>query len=124
MKKTIVTVAFSIFALCFCYAQETSSTNKQQAPQPAGAAPLSADWTFHNDENVKVLYIDMDSLKDTPTRLTVKNTKNNEVVVYEDLSNMPHGVIFEYDYRKLPKGDYLLEIHTFSGNATEPFTVF
>lgn len=79
------------------------------------AAPIAQeDWTLYADEDNKLFYIDFESLKVNVSDIIVTN-KAGEVVLKENVFNLPVNTIYELDCSRYAAGHYEVELRTFTG---------
>ncbi len=72
------------------------------------------DWTFYLDAEKRVYYIDFESINVNLNNLKVKNSKG-DVVLSDDLSNLPVDTIYELDMQHMKPGKYHIELRSFTG---------
>jgi hypothetical protein len=119
MNKFIAAVAFmtAIFAQNPAHAQ-LLSLKSTEASQSA-----KQDWSFYTDAENRMLYIDFEKINVNLNGIVVKN-KDGKVVFKDDaLWELPVNTIYEVDFSKEPKGDYIVEVKTFTTTLRKTVTI-
>lgn len=71
-------------------------------------------WSLYADEENKVYYIDFESLKVNLSDIIVKN-ENGQVLLKDDVFELPVNTIYELDFSQYGSGDYSIELRSFTG---------
>jgi hypothetical protein len=71
------------------------------------------DWSFHTNQEGKLLYIDFESLGGKMNRLVVKSSQKEVVIEDNHLFDLPINTIYEVNLEKLKRGSYFVELHTY-----------
>lgn len=110
-----------VFALLFiglstCIAQSSTFGNATASTiANAGLLELNNDnWAFYADEENKVYYIDFESLSVNLSDIVVRR-QGGEVVFREDVFELPVNTIYEIDFSQYGKGNYDIELRSFTG---------
>lgn len=80
------------------------------------------DWTFYLDSENKVYYIDFETISVNLSDLQVKNDKG-DVVMKDDLWNLPVNAIYELDFTRLDPGSYEIQLRTYTGVIRKEVTI-
>lgn len=116
---TFVLLAFCTFSLS---AQSMASADSKNALEFISLDENNnADWSFYSDESNNIYYVDFEKLNFNLSEIVVKNN-DGEIVIREDVLDLPVNTIFELDFSELPKGDYQIELRSFKGGLTKSVT--
>ena len=74
----------------------------------------SENWSFYIDEENKLYFIDFEKLSFNLSDIIVKN-EAGEVIIKEDVLDLPVNTIFELDFSSHPAGSYDVELRSFTG---------
>lgn len=117
-RKFTLLVAFTLFSLATCLAQ-ASSINLSSASAPNSASTnlleLDENWSVYVDEEQKVYYIDFENMSMNLSEIIVKR-QNGEVVLKEDVFELPVNTIYEIDFNQYGPGNYEIELRSFTGS--------
>lgn len=80
------------------------------------------DWTIYADEENKLYYIDFEKLKVNVNDIIVKN-EAGEVLLKENVFNLPVNTIYELDFSHYKPGAYQIELRTFTGSITKKVSI-
>jgi hypothetical protein len=115
MKK-LLAATIILFALSM-----TSPVNAQllSVKSPTGndsskLTDTTQDWSFFTDNENHVLYIDFEKINVNLNTMSLKDKTGKVVFKDENLWQLPVNTIYEVDFSKYPKGDYALELKTFT----------
>ena len=81
------------------------------------------DWSFYTDSDNQMLYIDFEKIDVNLSSVTVKNTDNKVVFKDENLWLLPVNTIYEVDFSNKPKGQYTIELRTFTATLKKVITI-
>ncbi|MFK8104277.1 MAG: hypothetical protein AB8G15_17245 [Saprospiraceae bacterium] len=106
--------------LGFLFLAATSNTLFAQTASTSTAISASdlletndESWSIYADEENKTFYIDFESIKVNLSDIIVKNT-SGEVVLKEDVMDLPVDTIFELDFSDYTAGEYFIELRSFT----------
>ncbi|MDZ7878163.1 MAG: hypothetical protein U5L45_10860 [Saprospiraceae bacterium] len=111
MNKILVAVVFmtAISAQNPAHAQllslNTTEINKSDKQQ---------DWSFYTDAENRMLYIDFEKINVNLNGIVVKNKEGKVVFKDDALWELPVNTIYEVDFSKELKGEYIVEVKTFT----------
>ena len=74
----------------------------------------SENWTFYLDEENKVYYIDFEMFNVNLNDIQIKD-ESGEVVMKDNLWDLPVNTIYELDLKKFKPGRYDVELRTYTG---------
>ncbi len=75
--------------------------------------PANEDWTLYADEENKLYYIDFENLKVNLSDIVVKNA-NGEVLLKDNVFDLPVNTIYELDFSAYRPGIYEIELRSFT----------
>jgi hypothetical protein len=120
MNKIITAAVFmtALFAQNPAHAQllslnstETSKSDNKQ------------DWSFYTDAENRMLYIDFEKINVNLNGIVVKNKEGKVIFKDDALWQLPVNTIYEVDFSKEPKGDYTVEVRTFTTTLRKTVTI-
>ena len=113
-RKFTLLISFLFLGSLVSFAQ-SSSFGSATASAASGLLELNNDsWAFYADEENKVYYIDFESLNVNLSDISVRR-KNGEVVMREDVFELPVNTIYEIDFNQFGAGQYDIELRSFTG---------
>ena len=123
MKKLLsaaaIMVAFSVIsplnAQLLSIAPNGNETSKQ--------IETVKDWSFYTDHENQVLYIDFEKIDVNLSSVSVKDANNKPVFKDENLWQLPVNTIYEVDFSGKPKGQYTVELRTFTTTLKKVVTI-
>lgn len=124
-KNLILSTLFFFFAgTTFMTAQTSLTTNAHGfMPSETSLEEITEEnWSFFTDDESKVAYIDFETIKMNLSEIVVKNNEG-EVLVKEDVFDLPVNTIFEIDFSTYRQGDYDVELRSFTGMIKKSFSV-
>lgn len=71
------------------------------------------NWSFHTNQEGKLLYIDFESLGGKMNRLVLKSSQKDVVIEDNHLFDLPINTIYEVNLEKLKRGSYFVELYTY-----------
>ncbi|WMX12449.1 MULTISPECIES: hypothetical protein [unclassified Aureispira] len=71
------------------------------------------NWSFHTNQEGKLLYIDFESLGGKMNRLVLKSSEKDIVIEDNHLFDLPINTIYEVNLEKLKRGSYFVELYTY-----------
>ena len=80
------------------------------------------EWTFYLDLESKVYYIDFETISVNLSDVKVKN-ETGDVVMEDDLWDLPVNTIYELDFTKFKPGTYQIELRSYTGMITKELTI-
>ena len=78
---------------------------------------MDDSWLLYTDEENELLYIDFESIDVNLSTIIVKS-KDNKVLIKEDVLDLPVNTIFEIDFSEFGPGKYTVEMQSFIGAVT------
>ena len=120
MKKIIAAVVFmtALFAQNPAHAQLLSLNSTE-----ANKSDKQQDWSFYTDAENRMLYIDFEKINVNLNGIVVKNKEGKVVFKDDALWELPVNTIYEVDFSKEPKGDYVVEVKTFTTSLRKTVTI-
>ena len=88
--------------------------------RPAELAPATSvetpgdDWSVYVDDENDVYYIDFEKFAVNFREVVVLNDRR-EVVLQDEVFDLPVDAIYEIDFSTLPDGQYTIELRSFAG---------
>lgn len=71
------------------------------------------NWSFHTNQEGKLLYIDFESLGGKMNRLVLKSSEKDVLIEDNHLFDLPINTIYEVNLEKLKRGSYFVELYTY-----------
>ena len=109
--------AFSINAQNELAEANTSESHSTELPSLEGDS-----WTFYLDTETKVYYIDFETISVNLSEIKVKNDAD-EVVLKDELWELPVNTIYELDFTGLEPGTYHVELSSYTGVIKKEVTI-
>lgn len=81
------------------------------------AEVAAAPWTFHTNQNSKLLYIDFEALGGKMSHLVIRSNEKSVVIEDNHLFDLPANTIYEVNLDNLKRGSYFVELYTFSNEV-------
>ena len=95
-------------------AQTAASTNSSSILNNSSFTELKAnDWSFYVDDESKVYYIDFEAINVNINDIVVTDSKG-DVVLKENVLDLPVNTIYEIDFSVYGKGSYKVELRSFT----------
>ena len=105
-------IAFSCFGTSL--SAQTASTTTDLTASTTTLTPSSDDnWSFFHDEENHTYFIDFETINLNLSEIIVKN-QAGEVVIKEDVIDLPVNSIFELDCSTFAKGEYTVELRSYT----------
>ena len=70
--------------------------------------PLDLSEIFYNDNENQLLFIDFQAIEDQVSQLNI--LKNDELMMEDDVSDLPANTIYELNLEVLREGNYTIEL--------------
>ncbi len=74
----------------------------------------TADWSIYTDSENRMLYVDFEKINVNLSSMMVKDLEGKTLFRDETLWQLPVNTIYEIDFSKYPKGNYVIELKTFT----------
>lgn len=122
--KAVTCITF-IFLMCQCAIgqnQTASTSNVAIATSPSSNIDWANfenelsnedNWSFHTNQEGKLLYIDFESLGGKMNSLILKSSEKDVVIEDNHLFDLPINTIYEVNLEKLKRGSYFVELTTY-----------
>ena len=115
MQRKFTLLLSCLFLVFSAGIAQSSSFEAATASTSAGLLELNNDnWAFYADEENSVYYIDFESLSVNLSDISVRR-KDGEVVLKEDVFELPVNTIYEIDFKQFGTGQYDIELRSFTG---------
>ena len=114
LMKLTKNLAIAVFILM---AAATQNTLQAQflAATPSPAMNIKRELSlFYTDSENKVLYIDFERLVGNVQTITLLNQKGEVIFQDTQTQRLAVNTIYEIDYSTYPKGEYVLEVSTYT----------
>ncbi len=72
------------------------------------------NWSFYVDEENQLYFIDFEKITVNLSNVVVRNDQG-EVIVNDDVLDLPVNTIYEIDFSQYGAGDYQIELRSFTG---------
>lgn len=120
MNKIITAAVFmtALFAQNPAHAQLLSLNNAETSK-----SDNKQDWSFYTDAENRMLYIDFEKINVNLNGIVVKNKEGKVIFKDDALWELPVNTIYEVDFSKEPKGDYTVEVRTFTTTLRKTVTI-
>jgi hypothetical protein len=115
-----IMVAFSIITPLNAQLLSISSPNGNDSSKIYSSIK---DWSFYTDSENQVLYIDFEKIDVNLSSVSVKSADSKVVFKDENLWMLPVNTIYEVDFSNKPKGQYTIELRTFTATLKKVITI-
>lgn len=114
-RKILILGAFLLFSMA-AFAQSASVTNGSDFISTTEELKelTNENWSFFMDEENQVYYIDFETISVNLNDIIVKD-KNGDILVKEDVWELPVNTIFELDFSEFQAGEYEVELRSLTG---------
>jgi hypothetical protein len=82
-------------------------------------APEKNNWAIFTDVEKKLVYIDFEKIPVNVSEISVRDANNKIIFRDPTVWELPVNTIYEVDFDAFPKGDYALELRSFTGAITK-----
>jgi len=116
MQRSSLTIGIFFLSILFTtlYAQSSANLNSNSFLDDELVEIADDNWSFYVDEENKVYFIDFEKLNVNLSTIIVKNEKG-EVLVNDDVVDLPVNTIYEIDFSEYGVGEYQVEIRSYTG---------
>ena len=118
-----VSVLFALFSLTGSVSAQLLSVKDNLPKIIAFNESVKTDWTVYCDHDNRVIYIDFEKINSNLSTVTVKDNEGRILFRDENLWQLPVNTIYEIDCDRYNKGDYTLELKSFTASVKQGFTV-
>ena len=81
------------------------------------------DWSIFTDSENRMLYVDFEKINVNLSNITVRDLEGKILFKDETLWQLPVNTIYEIDFSKFPKGNYVIELKTFTNVIKKNVTI-
>lgn len=121
--KTYIVAFFLLFSAFSINAQNSIvDTNSEETSSTEIPIMESDKWTFYLDNESNVYYIDFETISVNLSEIKVKN-ESKEVVLEDELWDLPVNTIYELDFKGLEPGTYQVELSSYTGMIKKEVTI-
>lgn len=123
--KAVTCITFALFLCQFAIGQTTTASTSDYNTTIEFTDITKIDWvnfenemtaenwSFHTNQEGKLLYIDFESLGGKMNRLVLKSAEKTVVIEDNHLFDLPINTIYEVNLEKLKRGSYFVELYTY-----------
>jgi hypothetical protein len=127
MYRKLTFLLFLLLAgASFSFAQSSSLTDQYASITAAAEESLldigSSNWSVYADEENKLYYVDFESLSININDIVVKR-QDGEVVLQEEVFDLPVNTIYEIDFNQFGDGTYDIELRSFTQVLSRTVTI-
>ena len=112
LTKATITICFLLAFTVFSNAQSTNSqllASNDLAPKGI----VEEEWSFFYDEENKIYYIDFETISMNLTKVKMVS-KEGKALISDNVADLPVNTIYELDCSQLSKGNYTVELHSYT----------
>jgi hypothetical protein len=113
MRKVFIAALFMAISAIFSplNAQMLSVSGDETSKQ---ATSDKQDWSIYSDKENNMIYVDFEKINVNLSGLVVRDNDNKVLFKDDMVWQLPVNTIYEVDLSKYPKGEYTLELKTFT----------
>jgi hypothetical protein len=114
MKKFIIGAFFLASASLTPLHAQLLSVNNSNSNDKTEVNDNKLNWSVYTDNENHVVYIDFEKINLNLNGIVVKDGEGKVVFKDDALWQLPVNTIYEVDCSNYPKGEYLIELRTFT----------
>ncbi|MCO6475720.1 MAG: hypothetical protein J5I94_03820 [Phaeodactylibacter sp.] len=115
MQRKLTLLILFLFLGSLAGIAQSSSFETATASTNPGLLELNNDsWAIYADEENNVYYIDFENLSVNLSNIQVRR-QDGEVVLRDDVFELPVNTIYEIDFNQFGSGNYDIELRSFTG---------
>ena len=122
MRKILIALAIafcSTFSTLHAQLLSLNTTGYETTKQ----ADNNKDWSIFTDSENRMVYVDFEKINVNLSNITVKDLEGKVLFKDETLWQLPVNTIYEIDFSKFPKGNYVIELKTFTNVIKKNVTI-
>ena len=104
-------------------AQLLSTATPSSEATTTNPASDKSEWSLFTDKENSMVYIDFEKINVNLNGLVVKDAAGKVVFKDDALWQLPVNTIYEVDFSKLPKGDYAIELKSFTATLKKEISI-
>jgi hypothetical protein len=122
MRRIITSAAFIAVSaiLSPIHAQLLSTTSGNETTTQSDN---KQDWSIFTDKQNNMVYVDFEKINVNLSGVNVRDNQGQIVFKDEGVWQLPVNTIYELDLSKYPKGEYTVELKTFTTALKKKVTV-
>lgn len=122
MRRIITAAAFIAVSsiLSPLSAQLLSTTSGNETSKQADN---KEDWSIYTDKQNNIVYVDFEKINVNLSGVSVKDNSGQVLFKDDSVWQLPVNTIYEVDLSKYPKGEYTVELKTFTTTLRKPVMV-
>jgi Domain of unknown function (DUF3244) len=122
MRSIITTAAFIAVSSMFSpiKAQMLSTTAGNETTKQADN---KQDWSIFTDKQNNMVYVDFEKINVNLSGVSVRDNTGQIVFKDDSVWQLPVNTIYEVDLSKFPKGEYTIELKTFTSSLKKKVSV-
>lgn len=114
-RKFPLLLAFLFIGFTTCLAQSASLDGSFASDGgPSSLLSLENDESIYSDAENKIYYIDFERLSINLSDIVVRR-HDGEIILKEDVFELPVNTIYEIDFSQFGAGNYEIELRSFTG---------
>jgi Domain of unknown function (DUF3244) len=123
MRRIITAAAFTACSAIFSplQAQMLSTTTGNETSQQE--AENKQDWSIFTDKQNNMVYVDFEKINVNLSGVNVRDNAGQIVFKDDSVWQLPVNTIYEVDLSKFPKGEYTVELKTFTSSLKKKVNV-
>jgi hypothetical protein len=122
--RRIITAAAFIAGSAFLsplQAQMLSTTTGNETTQQT--AENKQDWSIFTDKQNNMVYVDFEKINVNLSGVNVRDNAGQIIFKDDSVWQLPVNTIYEVDLSKFPKGEYTVELKTFTSSLKKKVSV-
>ncbi|MCR9287749.1 hypothetical protein OAF63_03310 [Saprospiraceae bacterium] len=116
MKRKVLVIGAFLFFSVAAFSQIAATSNDGDFVNTTEELTemTNENWSFFMDEENQVYYIDFETISVNLNDIVVKN-QDGDIVIKEDVWELPVNTIFELDFSTFKPGEYDVELRSLTG---------
>ena len=123
MRKILIALAIAFCSSFSTLHAQLLSLNTTTGYETTKQADNTRDWSIYTDSENRMLYVDFEKINVNLSNITVKDLEGKILFKDETLWQLPVNTIYEIDFSKFPKGNYVIELKTFTNVIKKNVTI-
>jgi hypothetical protein len=121
--RRIITAAAFIAASAILSPLQAQLLSTTAGNETTKSADNKQDWSIFTDKQNNMVYVDFEKIDVNLSGVSVRDNSGQIVFKDETVWQLPVNTIYEVDLSKYPKGEYTVELKTFTSSLKKKVTV-
>ena len=114
MPQSLKLLLFAVILVTGTQANAQNPSHTSNYPIASLMAPVNTNWSFYTDAESQTLYVDFEAISVNLRSIVIRDHSGAEIF-RDQVADLPVNTIYEVDYSTFAKGEYTVELHSFTG---------